>query len=158
MTALLLAARAENAKKQEQRLTSQNSPPSDDIAAADLEPSVVELPPVSFVLVSVDTAFSERDTADWNAVVVLGVWHRRREVVARPAAWFSGRWGYATDPDAELERIRDEDEQPRVIVMEAWQTRARMNDDRLGRDGKPVGLVQRLIDTARRRKADRILI
>ena len=45
LTALLLAARAENAKKQEQRLTSQNSPPSEDIAAADLEPSAVELPP-----------------------------------------------------------------------------------------------------------------
>lgn len=45
LTALPPAARAENAKKQEQRLTSQNSPPSEDIAAADLEPSAVELPP-----------------------------------------------------------------------------------------------------------------
>jgi hypothetical protein len=45
LTALPLAARAENAKKQEQRLTSQNSPPSEDIAAADLEPSALELPP-----------------------------------------------------------------------------------------------------------------
>ena len=33
LTALRLAARAENSKKQEQRLTSQNSPPSEDIAA-----------------------------------------------------------------------------------------------------------------------------
>ena len=45
LTALLLAARAEHAKKQQQRLTSQNSPPSEDMAAADLEPSAVELPP-----------------------------------------------------------------------------------------------------------------
>ncbi len=40
LTALLLAARTQNAREEEQlRLTSQNSLPSEDIAATDLEPS-----------------------------------------------------------------------------------------------------------------------
>jgi hypothetical protein len=120
---------------------------------------MVELPPVSFVLTSVDTAFSERDTADFSAVVVLGVWSRRREEVTRERPHFLTRWGNPVDIEEERERLQDGSEMPRIIVMEAWRTRAPLLDSTIDpRNGKPRGLVERLIDTCRRRKADRLLI
>jgi hypothetical protein len=139
--------------------------------AGDLQPDprnpgefLVALPPVSYVLISVDTAFSEADTADFNGIVCLGVWHRRRELMSRPTAWFGGRWatggGQPLDPAALREEVEENAplDQPRVILMEAQNFRAKLNDMTLGRGGKPIGLVQRLLDMARRRRADRILI
>src|SRR6516164_277410 len=59
---------------------------------------MVQLPEVSFVLVSVDTAFSERETADFSGVVCLGVWSLRREEVTRARPWMADRWG-SGEPD-----------------------------------------------------------
>jgi hypothetical protein len=118
---------------------------------------LVELPPVSFVLVSCDTAYSEKDSADFSAVVVLGVWSRRREEVTRASPWYSTRWG-APDLEEEARRLEDAEEQARVILMEGFVTRAPLNDLTPGRDGKPRGLCQRLIDVCRRRRADRLVL
>ena len=118
---------------------------------------LVELPPVSFVIVSCDTAYSEKDSADFSAVVVLGVWSRRREEITRASPWYGTRWG-APDLEEEAKRLEDAQEQARVILMEGFVTRAPLNDLTPGRDGKPRGLCQRLIDVCRRRKADRLVL
>jgi hypothetical protein len=145
------------------RVWPEEIPPAGDLQKDPRNPGefLVALPPVSFVLISVDTAFSEADTADFNGIVCLGVWHRRRELASRSTAWFAGRWGGRPPDLSELREQVEEDtplDQPRVILMEAINTRAKLNDPTLGRNGKPIGLVQRLIDLARRRRADRILV
>ena len=89
----------------------------------------VSLPPVSHVILSVDTAQSEKETADWNACVVLGVGHRPSKLIRIVGA------------DDSI----DDGDQPRVIVMGAWRRRCKLNDDTIGRDGRPLGLVQLLI-------------
>jgi phage terminase large subunit-like protein len=120
---------------------------------------LVELPPVHFVFLSIDTAYSERESADYSACVTLGCWSRRRELVSRAPPWYSGRWGQTVDLDEEAARIEEGGEQPRIVVMESWVTKARLNDMTPDpRTGKPIGLIPRIIDTARRRKADRIVI
>jgi phage terminase large subunit-like protein len=119
--------------------------------------TVVPLPDVSYVILVVDTAMSEKETADWNACIVWGVWHRRRKVIAR-ANQHGERWAGRRDVEQELERIYEEDDQPRVMMMEAWRRRCKLNDSTLGVDGKPQGLVQRIVETARRRQADKIVI
>src|SRR6516162_8916001 len=53
---------------------------------------LVQLPEVQHVIVSVDTAFSERETADFSGVVCLGVWSLRREEVTRASPWYGDRW------------------------------------------------------------------
>ena len=45
-----------------------------------------------------------------------------------------------------------------MILMEGFVTRAPLNDLTPGRDGKPRGLCQRLIDVCRRRRADRLVL
>jgi phage terminase large subunit-like protein len=119
---------------------------------------VLGLPPVSYVVVVCDTAMSEEELTSFNACLVFGIWHRRRNFVATTQPWFAPRWQGARDPADEVERIIEEDEQPRVILMEAWRRRCKLNDDTLDNLGRPQGLVQRLVDTARRRKADKIII
>jgi phage terminase large subunit-like protein len=100
------------------------------------------LPEVSHVIVTVDTALSEKDTADWSACIVWGVWHRPKLVTT------VGR----DDP-------LDDGEQPRVVMMGGWRRRCRLNDpDQDPEDGMPRGLVQRVDATARRFQADRIII
>lgn len=102
----------------------------------------IPLPQVSHVMLSLDTAVSELETADWNACVVLGVWHRPRHL---------------TQIVGQEDNI-DDGEQPRVIMMGAWRMRCKLNDETLARDGTPRGLVQRVIATARRFGADRVLV
>jgi len=118
----------------------------------------VKLPDLSYVVLALDTAMSEKETADWNACTVMGVWHRRRNVTGQVNP-FAGRWaGGRMDPQEARERIIEDDEQPRAILMEAWRRRGKLNDDTPDRFGKAQGLVQRVIETARRRKVDRIII
>ena len=116
---------------------------------------LVELPAVSFVLVSVDTAYSEREQADFSAVLTIGVWTRRREEVSRERPHFATRWG-VTDLEEEAERLGEGGEQPRAILMEAFVTRDPLNMPP-GPDGRPRGLVNRIIDCCRRRKSDRCI-
>jgi phage terminase large subunit-like protein len=123
---------------------------------------LIELPPVSYVILTLDTAMSERETADWNACVVWGVWHRRRNAVRgtvgveRP--WFADRWASIKTPADTLQQVIEDDDQPRAIMMEAWRRRCKLNDETPDAMGKPSGLVQRVLDTARRRKASMIVI
>lgn len=99
-------------------------------------------PPVSYVLVSIDTAYKEDEANDWNACTVWGVWHNSK-------GW------------------------PRAIMMEAWRWRGPLLGVRLegqsriefeakarrpGDFPKEWGLTERVLDTARRRRADMILI
>jgi predicted phage terminase large subunit-like protein len=123
---------------------------------------LVQLPEVQHVIVSVDTAFSERETADFSGVVALGVWSLRREEVSRAAPWMADRWGGGEpDPAEEASRMAagEVPEQPRVILMEAFATRAQLNDQTLDeRTKKPRGLVQRLADLCKRRQAHRVVI
>jgi phage terminase large subunit-like protein len=112
---------------------------------------MIALPEVSYVVVSVDTAFSERETADFSACVVLGIWSRRREEISKSGPWYGDRWGGATDPAAEASRIVEEGGEE--------QTRASLNDPTVNpQTRKAVGLVQRLLDTCRRRHANLVLI
>lgn len=102
----------------------------------------IPLPQVSHVILSLDTAVEEKTSADYNACVVLGVWSRPRKLIQIVGA---------EDP-------LDDGEQPRVIIMGAWRARCKLNDETIGRNGKPVGLVQRVADTARMFGVDRIII
>lgn len=99
------------------------------------------LPEVSHVLLSIDTALSEKETADWSACIVFGVWHRPKLITTIGV----------DDP-------LDDGEQPRVVMMGGWRRRCKLNDEALERDGMPRGLVQRVLATARRFGADRIII
>jgi hypothetical protein len=120
----------------------------------------IALPMVTYVLLSLDCAMSLREAADFNAVTVFGVWSRKRELVSRPENPFAGRWQQESDPRALAERLENEseNEQPRLVLMEAFRTRAPLNDETRDAKGRPLGLVQRLLDVARRRKVDMVLI
>lgn len=95
----------------------------------------VKYPPVSFVALSVDTALGQKEENDWNACTAWGVFHDDRHKL-RPSA----------------------------LMMEAWRARlplrAQASDEPLdeAEKRKRWGLTEKIIDTARRRKADIILI
>jgi phage terminase large subunit-like protein len=119
---------------------------------------MVPLPEMSYVVAALDTAVSEREMASWSAMATFGVWHRRKDDVRRSEPWFSTRWAGVRDPDAEMQAIEDEDNQPRAILAEAWRRRCKLNSDEKDKDGKPAGLVQRVIDNCRRRRVDLLII
>lgn len=73
-------------------------------------------PDFEFILVSVDTAMTEKESSDWSACTVWGIFH-------------------------------DKAGNPKIMLIEAWRDRLKLN-----------GLVQRLIETCRRRSADVLLI
>lgn len=101
-------------------------------------------PPLSYVVVSVDTAYKEGEQNDYNACSAWGVWHNSK-------GW------------------------PRVVMLEAWHWRGplralrlegqeRIEAEEAERSRRPGtfpnhwGLAERVLDTARRRRADIILI
>ena len=105
-------------------------------------PPILAFPPVSYVVVTVDTAYKEKEANDWNACIAWGVWHNAK-------GW------------------------PRVIMLEAWRWRGPLLGERLagqerieaeakrlrpGDHPSHFGLVERVLLTARRRRADMILI
>lgn len=110
------------------------------------------LPEVTHVVLLLDTAMSEKETADYNACVVMGVWYRKRKAVTyqRPTRMDN----ILLDPGD----YTDDGEQPRVIMMGAWRMRAKLNDETKDAAGNRKGVVQRVIDTARRFHVDRIII
>ncbi len=118
------------------------TPKAEDMTFASDGSSFIPLPPVSHVILSLDTAISEKETADWNACVVLGVWHRPNKLVTIVGT----------------EDQIDDGEQPRIIIMGGWRRRCKLNDEGKGRDGRPLGLVQLVHDTCRRFPVDRIII
>ncbi|HEX4173980.1 MAG TPA: phage terminase large subunit [Acetobacteraceae bacterium] len=81
-----------------------------------VEKQIAIFPDWEYVLVSLDTAYLEEETADWSACTVWGV-------------------------------FRDFADRPRVMLMEAWRDRVTIHE-----------LVLRIIDTARRRKANAVLV
>lgn len=114
----------------------------------------VPLPDPTHVIVALDTAISEKDTADWNACIVWGVWSRPElETRFGGNAYGDPMSGPKFDP-----WLEDDGQQPRVIMMGGWRRRTKLNDETLDRDGLPRGLVQRLIATAQRFEADAIVI
>lgn len=72
-------------------------------------------PSLNYVLLSLDTAYTEKEENDWSACTVWGAFEMNGN--------------------------------PKVILIEAWRERLEMR-----------ALVQKIIDTARRRKADGVLI
>jgi predicted phage terminase large subunit-like protein len=86
----------------------------------------------------------------------------RREETTRAQPWMADRWGSGEpDPAEEASRmaIGEVSEQSRVILMEAFATRAQLNDQTLDeRTRKPRGLVQRIADLCKRRQAHRCVI
>lgn len=98
-----------------------------------MQNNVLHYPPVSYVLVSVDTAYGNKEINSFNACTVWGVWFDRYE-------------------------------RPRVVMMEAWRWRGPLLGEKpepntpLSEARKKWGLTERVLDTARRRKADAILI
>ena len=116
----------------------------------------VMLPLMQYIIVAVDTAYSEREESSMNGMVCLGVWSRRREEVSRAQPWMASRWGTVEPDPAEIEHLLEGQEQPRVILCEAFQTRAPLNDQTPDpRTGRPRGLVQRVAEVCRRREANR---
>lgn len=73
-------------------------------------------PSLEFVICSCDTAYTEKQTADYSACVVLGIY-------------------------------RDQYDTPKIMIMHAWQERLGLND-----------LVKKIAATAKKYKADRVLI
>ena len=103
----------------------------------------IALPPVSHVILVLDTALSEREGADWNACVKIGIWHRPNRLVTIIGS----------------EDQIDDGEQPRAIVIGGWRRRCKLNDATVGRDGKPLGLVQLVAQFAQQQPvADRLII
>lgn len=102
----------------------------------------VAMPEVSHVVLALDTALSEKETADWNAIVIIGIWHRPRKLTQ-----IVGQ-----------DDVIDDGEQPRAILMGAWRGRRKLNDDEPDRDGVGKGVVQRVIAMARQFNVDRIII
>ena len=124
----------------------------------------VMLPELSYVICAVDTAFSQSEQAAFSAACVYGLWSLRNEphVAVAPAPWYAKdeRWGTVIDQAEEASRTAEGDlDQPRVMLCEAFTTRAALNDMTIDpRTGKAIGLVQRLIDLCRRRKVDVIIV
>jgi predicted phage terminase large subunit-like protein len=78
--------------------------------------SIMMYPPLDYVLLSVDTAYTEKEENDWSACTVWGL-------------------------------FADGARNPKFILLEAWRERLEMR-----------ALVHRILDTARRRKADAVLV
>jgi predicted phage terminase large subunit-like protein len=107
-------------------------PPAEEY---DGDPS--RFPPLSYVLLSVDTAYGEKEENDWNACTSWGVWQDKRD-------------------------------RPQTVMLEAWRKRCPLRGRVLTRAEKEAmsdqevratwGLVEWILDTARKRKADAILI
>lgn len=132
----------------------------DDVAQAAGVASSDRYPTFDFVLVSVDTALSEKTEADESAITVWGIWNRsgasatailtakgaRREIVDEqdtvPAAMLmfatSGRW---TLHNGDIQREPDETEA---------QFRRRQASN--------FGLVERIMDIATKFKAHRVIV
>lgn len=108
-------------------------------------------PEVSYVIVSLDTAISEKESADWNACTVWGIWHRPRRSASRVPR-------FPEDDEALRVAGEEEDEQPRAIMLAAWRRRCRLHDPTLDADGWPKGLVERVLHTARLFRADSVII
>jgi phage terminase large subunit-like protein len=127
---------------------------------------ILELPEIAtddlgraLILVSVDCAYSEKSSADYNGIVVLGIFGRRREEVSRSSPYFAERWGGAGPDPSAAEDLVQAEEMARVVVMEAYQLRGPLNDHAIDpRTRKPRGLVQRLVETIKRRTALRVVI
>lgn len=103
----------------------------------------VPLPEVTHVVAGLDTALSERETADWTALIIFGVWHRPMRLTQ------------IVGHDDQI----DDGEQPRVIMMGAWRMRAKLNDETIDRRTmQPKGVVQRVVATCRRFNVDRLII
>jgi predicted phage terminase large subunit-like protein len=108
-------------------------PPTPDVYDGDPE----RFPPLSFVLLSVDTAYGEKEENDWNACTAWGIW-------------------------------QDKKDRPQTIMLEAWRKRCPLRGRVLTRAERETmseqevkqtwGLVEWILDSARRRKADCILI
>jgi len=105
----------------------------------------VPLPEVSYAILVLDTAISESETADYTACVVMGIWHRPRELVRRVASFGS-------------DNVIDDGEQPRVILMAGWHMRGKLNDESMNAGGYRNGIVQRVIKTAQDYRVDEIII
>lgn len=90
-------------------------------------------PPCSYIAVSIDTNYGQREENDWSACTCWGVWYDQRE-------------------------------RPKLVLMEAWRVRAPLRGvyppgAQTEEERKPHwGLVEKAMDTVRRRKAHAILI
>lgn len=102
----------------------------------DQDGETLVFPDCYHILQVVDTAFKEDEENDWNACTVWGLWRDRRE-------------------------------RPKAVLIEAWTCRKPLTseDERPKQDGERspefwgrIGLVSYVLDTARRRKVDTLLI
>ena len=112
----------------------------------------LEYPDTYFRLAVLDTAMSERTTADYNALAVFGLFRgpgEREE--SSPFLWRGVQ---------DRSRYVDVQGGPRAILMEAWRMRGKLR----GSDGEPWEqrtknyVVERVLDTCRRRMVDRLVI
>lgn len=124
-------------------------PRPDDMVSSPSGLPFVPLPEVSHVIMSLDTNYSEKDTADWTACLVLGIWHRPRHLTQ-----IVHRDGMARD-----DLVLDDGEQPRVILMGGWRMRGKLNSEEMDpRTRQPAGVAQRVIQTARQFPVDELII
>lgn len=95
-------------------------------------------PPLEYILATVDTATSTKETADYSACTVWGVWRDEHETPR--IVWRNGA-GIIQDTRAGMLGA------PRLILMHAWQERLTIHD-----------LVMKLIDTCSEWRVDTIRI
>jgi len=101
-----------------------------------------EFPPFSYILASLDTAYTAKTENDYSAMVVLGIWYGSSETMVTRHV---DRYGRVRDSE-----VLEHDEingLPRVMLMTAWQERLELHD-----------LVSKVAKTCRSLKVDKVLV
>lgn len=129
------------------------------------EDGKIVYPPFDYVMASVDTAFTEKQENDYSAMTVWGVWRDDGESFLAPR--------YVDDP-TEMQRVAS-DTRPKCMLIAGWQKRLSLHgppdqrpysisDDEWNSPywrkerQKTWGLVEWVVDTAKRWRIDRLLI
>lgn len=101
-------------------------------------------PPIEYVVLSLDTAYTEKQENDPSALTVWGVFSDRH---TRPSTRMVDRYGRQLGSTTERTSVEVEGGVPRLMMMYAWSDHKEFHD-----------LVQLVAETARRYKVDKILI
>ena len=104
-------------------------------------------PPMSYVLASLDTAFTEKTQNDPSAMTVWGVFVQNTQDQPTRRQERSGVVDQLDDADMTAALSTYAEETPRVMLMTAWREWLELHD-----------LVEKVVETCRKLKVDHILI
>jgi predicted phage terminase large subunit-like protein len=101
-----------------------------------------EFPPFSYILASLDCAYTAKTENDYSAMVILGIWYGSSETMVTRHV---DRYGRVRDSEVvEHDEING---LPRVMLMTAWQEKLELHE-----------LVKKVAKTCRDLKADKVLV